>query len=310
MSNPRTKKEKSKSKFRIQYKFIGLTYSQCPLEKEVLLERLQGILSKSGYQLVSHYIVKEFHKDGNAHIHAWIELAGKPNIQNRKYFDIDGYHTNIGECKKNWNWNYLKKFDKEPLTNVSRSYVQLAIDGEYDAALEQVQQLEPRTYVCFKAKIEGNLKALGKRKRSVHIYPPPIDGISMPKDWEPTKKSLIVCGDTGIGKTNWAKTYCQVRGKTFMKVCHSDKLKDYDGEDVIIFDDVFYQHTTLTNQIHLCTVEEESQVHCRYRPADIPAGVIRIFTCNPGRLPVNLSDPAINRRCHLWCPTGSLYKIL
>jgi len=132
----------------------------------------------------------------------------------------------------------------------------------------------------------------------------------MPDNWEPTKKALMLCGDTGIGKTNWAKTYCQVNNLTWLKVCHHDKLREYSDEDVIIFDDCEYTHTPRTNQIHLTTVEEESQVHCRYSPADIPAGVIRIFTYNPGRMPVDLSDPAIARRCHLWRPAGSLYKIL
>jgi len=309
MTKPKTKKEKPKA-FRIQYKFIGLTYSQCPIEKEVLLERLQGILSLSGYQLVTYYIVQEFHQDGRPHLHAWIELGQKPNIQNCNYFDIDEYHPNIGKYKKNWIWNYLKKFDKEPVTNVCPGYIQLAIDGQYDAAVEQVQQLEPRTYVCFKTKIESNLKALGKRKREPKVFPPPIDGMVMPEGWEPTKKTLIICGDTDIGKTNWAKTWCSINNKSWMKICQIDKLREYDGEDVIIFDDCEFAHTPRTNQIHVTTVEEESQVHCRYSPAEIPPGVIRIFTCNPGCMPVNLSDPAINRRCHLWCPTGSLYKIL
>jgi len=104
-----TKKSKA---FRLQYRSIGLTYAQCPLEKEVILERLQEKLSRSGYQLENHYIVQELHKDGNPHIHAWIKLGNKPNIQNCKYFDIDGYHPNVGRYKKNWVWNYLRKFDK------------------------------------------------------------------------------------------------------------------------------------------------------------------------------------------------------
>jgi len=108
----KTKSREISKAFRIQYKTIGLTYSQCPLEKEVILERLQDKASRSGYQLENHYIVQELHKDGNPHIHAWLKFTNKPNIQCSRYFDIDGYHPNIGRYKKNWVWNYLKKFDK------------------------------------------------------------------------------------------------------------------------------------------------------------------------------------------------------
>lgn len=293
------------SKFRCQYKTIGLTYSRCPLSREIVLEKITEKLSTSGYRITTYYIVQELHADGGEHIHAWIELDRTPNIRGSRYFDIQiidqVYHPNWGKYKRSWVFNYLKKFDTEPLHNLVAGYIELAQQGNYDDAVIAFQQQEPRTYVTHMTVINTNLRTLGRATRPDRVYPPNIDGLPLPDFWDPTMTALLLCGDTGIGKTNWAKTYCAVNSKTYLKVAHIDVLRHYNGEDVIIFDDVSLAHTPITNQIHACTVEEESAVHCRYSPAIIPAGVIIIFTFNPGNEPVDyLHNAAISRRCHVW----------
>lgn len=294
------------SKFRCQYKTIGLTYSRCPLSREIILEKITEKLSSSGYRLTTYYVVQELHEDGGEHIHAWIELDRTPNIRGSRYFDIKiedkVYHPNWGKYKRSWVFNYLKKFDKEPLHNLLPGYIELAQQGLYDEAVVSFQQQEPRTYVTHMTVINTNLRTLGRATRPDRVFPPPIDGIPEPDGWDPTMTALLLEGDTNIGKTNWAKTWCSVHNKTYLKVPgHIDHARHYNGEDVIIFDDVSLTHTPITNQIHACTVEEESCIHCRYSPCLIPRGVIIIFTFNPGRAPVNFMDvPAIARRCHYW----------
>ena len=296
----------SVKKFRAQYKTIGLTYSKCPLEREIVLEKLTEIVSVSGYSIKSYYVVQELHKDGTPHIHAWIELDNAPNIRSCRYFDIKigdtVFHPNFGKYKRSWVFNYLKKFDKTPLDNFVAGFIELAKQGNYLEAVESFQQQEPRTYVTHMTVVNTNLRTLGRRNRPDRVFPPPIDGLPYPDGWDPTMTALLLCGDTGIGKTNWAKTWCAANDKTYLKVLgHIDYARHYNGEDVIIFDDVSLLHTPITNQIHACTVEEESAIHCRYSPAIIPRGVIIIFTFNPGNDPVRYNDnAAIARRCHFW----------
>lgn len=301
-------------KFRLQYKTIGLTWSHTSettfsYSKEDTLKFLQGL----NVSIQEYYIVQEIHSNpdhpayGKPHIHAWIHLSEKPNIRDVRYFDILGCHPNIGNYKKNWIFNYLKDVSKpggidlEPLTNIAVSYIELAIAGEYDKAVRRVQQQEPRSYICFKNKIEANLRALGKRKRPPAPCFPLRDYIAIPKDWDPEKKSLVIMGPARIGKTNFAKAWANHHFGGFLKVTTPDELKKFSDERVIIFDDCSYLQQDRGTQIHLCSVEEDAAVNCRYHHAFIPYGTVRIFCCNPDDPPVDFEDdPSIKDRCYIW----------
>jgi len=112
-------------------------------------------------------------------------------------------------------------------------------------------------------------------------------------NWDDShRKSLVIQGPPGCGKTNWAKIHAK---KPALFVSHLDRLKDFriGIHKSIIFDDLDFQHLPRTSQIHLVDRENPRDIHIRYSVAHIPAGVQKIFTCNHEPF---CRDDAIRRR--------------
>lgn len=112
-------------------------------------------------------------------------------------------------------------------------------------------------------------------------------------NWDDSyRKSLVIQGPPGCGKTNWAKIHAK---KPALFVSHLDRLKDFriGIHKSIIFDDLDFQHLPRTSQIHLVDRENPRDIHIRYAVAHIPAGVQKIFTCNHEPF---IRDDAIRRR--------------
>lgn len=285
---------KSKKSFRVQYKNIGLTYSRCAIGREAILAGLK----ETNVQIEEYYIVEELHADGGKHIHAWLKLSNKPNIRNCHYFDIehDGeeYHPNIGKKGKNWIFNYLKKFDKTPLTNIDEGYNALARSGSIDLALQQFAFMHPKEYAINFKRVRQNFRSMSKKKKTDHIYP--FTG-HLPT-YDDSCLSLLILDTPGSGKTEWAKSYVtHVKKQSYLRCTHIDSLKKYDGEDYIIWDDVSFSHLPRGTQIHICEVRNSRDIHCRHTVAAIPPGVKNIFCVN--NYPFT-HDDAIKRRIYHW----------
>lgn len=77
------------------------TYPQCPLPKQIAFDLCRQILGEN----LQHYIIaEELHKNGDKHLHCYLELAEPIRTRNPRYFDlsfplhlpgvIDTYHGN------------------------------------------------------------------------------------------------------------------------------------------------------------------------------------------------------------------------
>lgn len=99
---------------------LFLTYSQCPVERERLLEHLNTV-----DEVQQYLIAQELHKDGNKHLHCYVKFKeGLPCSKFTPTLDVDGYHGNyqaarsakavIGYCSK----------DLKYITNLSDAYVE------------------------------------------------------------------------------------------------------------------------------------------------------------------------------------------
>lgn len=115
--------------------------------------------------------------------------------------------------------------------------------------------------------------------------------------WNHATHTLILFGATNVGKTSLAKALLP----RALMTRHIDKLRDYKrlGFKGIILDDMSFNHLKEPElQIHLLDRADETQVHCRYGVAEIPAETPVIITSNkhPTQI-VMLHVPAVERRC-------------
>ena len=120
------------------------------------------------------------------------------------------------------------------------------------------------------------------------------------------EKALVIVGASGIGKTVIAKRLIR---KPALFVSHIDQLKSFRSgyHQGIVFDDVSFKHTPITNQIAITDYDNPRAIHCRHAIANIPARIMKIFTCNDA--PLELEHEAIARRIQLiQCNHGHLNK--
>lgn len=110
-------------------------------------------------------------------------------------------------------------------------------------------------------------------------------------------RSVIMWGEAGIGKTEYAKYILP----NALFVSHLDDLSLFNDEySGIIFDDMDFTYLPRTSQIHLVDCENNRSIHIRYSTAYIPAHTKKIFLTNTDYgFCVNLADSAINRRCEV-----------
>lgn len=93
--------------YQLQARYVFLTYAQCDVSKEDLLDHLTTDLPKQClFALVGH----ERHLDGGDHLHAFLDFGDKLRTRNQRYFDFRGYHPNVqGARNPKEAYEYCKK---------------------------------------------------------------------------------------------------------------------------------------------------------------------------------------------------------
>jgi len=303
-----------KSKFRAQYKTFGLTYSRCALDKKEVMDWIIAKMGTTSTPVEDYYAVQETHKPTPddppglimTHIHIWFCVAAKPNISNCKYFDMKGHHPNLGKKNRSWVFNYLKKQDKDPYTNIPQGYVGLAKLGLYEEAKQLFADQHPKEYIINLDRVQKHLRSLSRKPRPQNYFTfAPEQYARMDNlNWDRKQTSLHIMGSTALGKTEFAKAWLHKNGYTYLRVTHLDGLKKYQGEDFILFDDLSFLHLPRETQIHITEVKNASSIHCRHTTAEIPPGIGRIFLSNTT---IFKQDPAIERRVTKFAPTIRFY---
>lgn len=113
---------KKNDNFKYNAKSIFLTYAQCPVPKDVILEHLKSRARPVTNQLIKACIGREQHEDGNHHLHVCAWYTKPLQFRGATHMDIEyqgkTYHPNvknkqIGNKKKAL--QYCSKEDPEPL---------------------------------------------------------------------------------------------------------------------------------------------------------------------------------------------------
>lgn len=201
--------------FRCHARNIFLTYPQCNIEKESALATLSSLEPTAKYLLVA----EEFHEDGTPHLHAILSFQQPRDIRNERHFDISGHHPNIQSARSlKKSIAYVKKDGKFVETGESplgNSYETLTKVTNAEEFWEQIKEIDPKSYILHHEKLEYFVSK--KFKRTVEEYVSPYPCFNPPNEcsnWveqhlrggRERPKSLILCGPTRLGKTEWARS--------------------------------------------------------------------------------------------------------
>lgn len=291
--------------FQFNSQTIGLTFPTSKLTTEIINDWIKTNFSD---HLVKHSIVaRETHKSGEYHFHVAIRLGRPFRCRDQRFGDILGEHPNIVRPRSYAAWcQYVKKdgdYTEEGTIRENASAKSTPVDEEL--VDRQVKQLSKYKFLVWASSVKlqyaeriwdlGNAIAgttLEEGDGIGGIIDPCLSSLKFSLDWLGSR-ALILIGDSGVGKTTWAKTNIP---KPCLFVTHIDELKFFRANfhKSILFDDVSFKHYPIQAQIHLVDFYDPRSIHIRYGTASIPAGIIKFFTCNED--PLNIDHPAVARR--------------
>jgi len=286
-------------KFQINSSKLCLTYPQCPIDKNTFLS-----WAKEQWHPVFICVAEETHKDGSSHIHIALSVEQPIRTRDPRHFDFESYHCNVQSARRFRDWvKYVKKegnYVEEGTLEVTK-WSDITPDELLEKAkttsledflaycscnkMMYAQKIWETVHVDNSITIDENTDIPGTIETKVEQL---LEAVELHNNL-----SILLIGPAGIGKTTWAK---RTIPKPCLFVSHMDDLKKFRiGFHVsIIFDDVSILHMPIQAQIHIVDTENPRSIHCRYGCARIPAGIIKMFTCNS--VPVNLEHNAISRR--------------
>jgi len=270
-------------------------------------------------------VSSETHEDGSFHRHAFLQFSKPFRTRNEKAFDYKEWHPNIQAARSpaaslkyvKKEGDYLERGDfMEPKASTKEVIPAMTIQ-------EKAMEMGFGEFLCW---CSENKVMYGKdiwnayAKKDVTTIldddsynPSFLDPafLSMMQEKLSAKelveeKCLVMVGASGIGKTVLAKRLIK---KPALFVSHIDQLKQFRSgyHKGIVFDDVSFKHTPITNQIAITDYDNPRAIHCRHTVANIPAKVMKIFTCNEA--PLELEHEAIARRVQvILCNHGHLNK--
>lgn len=284
---------------RFQGKDIGLTYSQANglLQIEVITR------IKKERNLDYYCVSSELHQDGGIHYHVHLQYSKIKDIKNEKYFNIikgeKEYHPSIEVLKHPTSWNtYVKK---DNIFVESGSYQEVsefdpftfARNNDYEPFLKQC--IKKRISATYAQMIWNHVKSIVFEVTTETEIKGTISPILAIINIQQERRSPLLIGPTGCGKTTYAKLHCS---KPALFVSHIDQLKQFNPSKhkSIIFDDMDFTHWPTTGQIAIADYDDDRAINVKHSIALIPKHTEKWFTCN--RMPFH-DLPEIKRRLNI-----------
>jgi len=294
----------SNANFRLNSGTIGLTYPNCNEDPDSLLNWLWD--EHGSHNPVYAIVCRERHQSGEYHLHAAIKLGKSLDTINSRFWDWMGHHPNVLRPRNFAQWvSYCKKEGDYRESGSLRGPNQRTVTTP-ETVISQAISLPKLEFLAWasvnKITYAEKIWDLSHQTTGITIkdgdifngiIDPCLQSLKFTLEWL-GPKALILVGDSGLGKTTWAKTHIP---KPCLFVTHIDELRQFKANyhKSILFDDVSFKHYPIQAQIHLVDFYDPRSIHVRYGIATIPARVHKFFTCNED--PIDLTHPAIARRC-------------
>lgn len=302
--------------FRFAAMKVLLTYSDVceEITREAILYDLQD-----RYPIVTYVVAEEIHPStGGRHIHALFEFSRRVDSIDVRCFDVADsvhqHHPNIKPVKygkANWDRarDYVIKEDVAPLTNEepkldygeifeqasdAEDFLRLVLKNyprDYALNYERLASMAAKRWKSYSASTVTAVNPPSQQRTPFDLYTTDPHSV-----WD-GRKSLVVVGPPGVGKTTWAIAQAP---KPCLFVRHLDTLKELEpAHRSIVFDDLDFRHLPPHTQKFLVDMEQPSTIHVRYAVATIPSGLPRIFTANEYPFErEGVHGAAVSRRVH------------
>lgn len=334
---------------RIQASRLALTWS-CPTDLDqhpfdkVDLDTLKDMIKaiEVGSPKIEEFLLaKELHESGKSHYHGYLRYTSRLNVRDMRTWDIERVHPNIKTVS---DWRGWVKYCMKDGTFIQENVPMGDVDkvdkeerkGAWKAALAAVaescnpndgadilRRLQPQQWVINSSRIMATLIA---ESATAHADKFPlaikttrwIDDVlnlditiknDLSVDLTPT---VILVGDTGIGKTEAAKFLLKKAYGDNARILFVNHAEDFKGKsglyDAFVWDEAAFNTTqnqqktpwTREQQLAVCGFDNHPRtLHTRHSNVVIPPGIPRIFTCNYLNRCVDADDPAIARRIHV-----------
>nr|AFD62986.1 replication associated protein [Chickpea chlorosis Australia virus]AFD62994.1 replication associated protein [Chickpea chlorosis Australia virus] len=227
---PQTKKPSSS--FRLQTKYVFLTYPRCSSDAESLRDFLWEKLSRFAIFFIA--VATELHQDGTPHLHCLLQLDKRSNIRDPSFFDFQGNHPNIQPAKNSEQvLDYISKdgsvitrgdFRKHKVSPTKsddrwRTIIQTATTKE--DYLEMIKTEFPHEWATKLQWLEYSANKLFPDIEPPYSSPFPNEFLQCdeeitewlnrdlyvePEQLQHRRRSLYICGPTRTGKTTWARS--------------------------------------------------------------------------------------------------------
>ena len=317
------------NKFRIRTKKFFLTYPRLPKREDLIEIALLHYertfkLQRSNF----HYLIsEELHKDGNPHLHVYLEFDKVQKIYSEGKLDLvidkKNYHGNYQSVKfKHSTIEYIIKSTtdgKEYKTNMNLPVIgEKYYDNIYDhlhavvmtsgfsTGVDVLYQQYPRESIQRGSSLLKNMELASSYKYSIEDQTPRHrleDFVDVPQpllDWieKDTPPSVLISGESNVGKTALAKALMFKRNTRYLFVRHIEGIKDYrpDFHTGIIFDDINIATMDKSQMINLFDVEDVQHLRILFKCSQVRPHTCKIFTTNNPSPYINHGDKALTRR--------------
>lgn len=282
--------------FRLASRYVFLTYARCEHSKEDVGRFLESLGAASGL------VAQELHEDGYPHLHAVIDWGGKKNVKDPRKFDYEGIHPNI-QAPRNVKSTekYCRKEDCEPYVWGSSFDENALVRGLLEQKTRHAAHMYLLEQIGMHPRFNTWMNVWDARPREVTpiVIEPKEWWSSVPKEADlitegGRPRALWLKGPPESGKTRYVEN--EYKDRSLFYVSGPKGFQGYNGEDVLVFDDIcsatWQNHVDFLKRV---VTEPMCRTPAYYGTHDLAWPRLVIVTCN-NLTPEVFSDAALTQR--------------